>query len=36
MHVRVEEEGVANCCFVLVDPSHIVRGSGDSRCRPVD
>lgn len=34
--VQWEEEGVANCCCLLVDQSHIVRGSGDSRCQPVN
>jgi len=33
--VQLEEEGVASCCFVLVDQSRIVRGSGDSRCQPI-
>ena len=33
--VQLEEEGVANCCYLLVDQSRIVRGSGDSRCQPV-
>jgi len=34
-HVRREEEGVANCCCLLVDQLRIVRDSGDSRCQPV-
>jgi hypothetical protein len=28
------EVGVADCCSVLVDRSHIVRGSVDTRYRP--
>jgi hypothetical protein len=36
LHVRLEEGGVVSCCCcLLVDQSRIVRGSGDSRCRPM-
>jgi hypothetical protein len=36
LHVRLEGEGVVSCCCcLLVDRSRIVRGSGDSRCRPM-
>jgi len=34
--VQLEEEGVANCCYLLVDQSRIVRDSADSRYQPIN